>query len=483
MFFYLIFQHQALKDDDLIVSQQLVDSINKDPSSTFKAVLYPQFAHLTKKDVQKFLSPVRKPPESHSSARPVGYCETSFHNSDKRMFSGIEKEITQDGNDVSIVYKSRYNQNSVKNFEVPVTVYDNTQYCSSWATAVTSAMSMTLSRWSGESINLSVQFILDCDILGDPCVERPQILAYEQFWRRYIPTRWRSPTDPLTPVSKQLTKAMCDDYRSCYPGEGNCHRRLVLTGVCTETSGTYGVCPIYFLYNWRWIKSHLAEVGAVTSSIVVRAPLFTYADGIYSSWYIRNQNAWDSGVSNTPDPASINIYQDEILGMLDVTIIGWGQKRVNLTSDSSNKQLKQRWWYVIPHLGLNYGLQCQNLMAPISAEPNGDLPDSYKNNDHVNVRYLNPTKSSSQQDANGFVFIFGNKDSANEVSCSTSSYEGKQQRTGIIKFNRRFDDSNIESQAVGAVPWNFIPKPWRTPSATWSQYKNPKDQDKKKKEK
>lgn len=37
---------------------------------------------------------------------------------------------------------------------------------------------------------------------------------------------------------------------------------------------------------------------------------------------------------------------------------------------------------------------------------------------------------------------------------------------GFIKFNRSFDDCNIESHAVGAVPYNFVPLPHRTPSPT-----------------
>ena len=37
---------------------------------------------------------------------------------------------------------------------------------------------------------------------------------------------------------------------------------------------------------------------------------------------------------------------------------------------------------------------------------------------------------------------------------------------GFMKFNRRFDDCNIESQAVGAVPYNFVPLPHRTPEET-----------------
>lgn len=35
-----------------------------------------------------------------------------------------------------------------------------------------------------------------------------------------------------------------------------------------------------------------------------------------------------------------------------------------------------------------------------------------------------------------------------------------QFQRGLMRFNRRFDDSLIESQAVGAVPFNFIPEPY-----------------------
>jgi hypothetical protein len=35
-----------------------------------------------------------------------------------------------------------------------------------------------------------------------------------------------------------------------------------------------------------------------------------------------------------------------------------------------------------------------------------------------------------------------------------------------MRFNRRFDDSSIESQAVGAVPFNFQPGEPPTPKKT-----------------
>ena len=531
MFLFIIFSN-CLEDDDYVVTQELVDSINNDSKSTFKAKLYPQFAQMTKKDFQKFLSPVRKPPQIHSSARPVGFSERSFYNSDKRMFTGIGKEVVcrenlDPGNSEDrthefsnsanlnrgtsnqapadqfecisdknyIRYYVQYNTfltvDGKKYAEVPVRVYDNTKFCSSWATAVTSAMSLTLSRWSDSNVNLSVQFLLDCDILGDPCIERPPLSAYEQFWRRYIPpiSNWRGSDGDLNPLkapSRLLTQEICDNYRGCYPGQDpsvqSCKRNLVLTGICEPGSSEYGACPIYFLYNWRWIKSHLAEVGAVTSSILARAALFTYEDGVYSSW--PESQAGDTG-NTPPDPSSTD-ERSEILGMLDVTIIGWGQEKVNLTdNDDLNTKLRQRWWYVIPHLGTDFGLECKTLMEILSRSEN-DVDDLYNPNQFspdsygfggITYKSVGPTGTIGTAIA-GFYFVFGNG-----TVCGTDgpySYienpynsDPDPYRTGIIKFNRRFDDSTIESQAVGAVPFNFIPKPWRTPASTWSKYEAP----------
>jgi len=481
-----------LEENDPIITQQLIDEINNDPKSTFKAKLYPQFASMKVKDVKKFLSPIRKAPEAHSSARPVGYSERSFYNSDKRYFSGIGKEIICSQSEQSDYNKKQkfsddlqtevYNHNN--NFpkaqfacsstenkiryypqypvvggyaEVPITVYDNTIYCSSWATASTSAMTMTLSRWSTSSVNLSIQFVLDCDILGDPCVERPAFSAYEQFWRRYIPEtdKWRQVDDPLTAASSQLSKEICDNYRGCYPGQNSCKRQFVLSGVCTAGTQTYGACPVYFLYNWRWIKSHLAEVGAVTSSILVRPDLFAYDGGVYSSY------GWNKASGE----------RDEVLGMLDVTIIGWGQDKVNLTNTpNENTQMNKRWWYVIPHLGLNYGLKCSELLADIAnTDSTKDVTDSFKTGTYVtsvSYRHISPTGEYDNTAVSGIKFNFGG------ATCGTDNLNN-QARTGIMKFNRRFDDSNIESQAVGAVPFNFVPKAWRTLPPTWSNYQAP----------
>jgi len=393
MLFLLLPRIHSLSDDDFVVTKDLVKSINENPKSTFKAVYYPKFASMRLRDFKRFLSPVRKAPEVHASARPVGFSERSFHNSDKRMFTGIYKEVIcshsrdgeyndwhefsdevesiQDGEEsifekngkvypkhqfdctkndnVQIQYKVQYPGENV-----PFPVFDNTQLCSSWASAVTSAMSTTLSRWSNENVNLSIQFLLDCDILGDPCMERPPLSAYEQFWRRYIPLsdRWRNPENPLETPHHQLTKEICDNYKSCYPGEQNCKRHAVLTGLCEPGNQLSGTCPIYFLYNWRWIKSHLAEVGAVTSSILVRPDFFTYRNGTYKS-----------------------DMSQEILGMLDVTIIGWGQSMINLIQTSTTIEEKQRWWYVIPHLGIDFGLTCKELLSPIEQKNNENVVD------------------------------------------------------------------------------------------------------------
>ena len=85
--------------------------------------------------------------------------------------------------------------------------------------------------------------------------------------------------------------------------------------------------------------------------------------------------------------------------MLDVTIIGWGEDSTAL--ELSPTETKHRWWWVIPHLGKEFGIPY---------------------------------------------------DSA-ETGYTLNSVEEK----GFMKFNRRFDDCLIESQAVGPVPYNFIP--------------------------
>jgi hypothetical protein len=111
---------------------------------------------------------------------------------------------------------------------------------------------------------------------------------------------------------------------------------------------------------------------------------------------------------------------DDVLGMLDVTIIGWGQVNLNLSlHEAIYSSMYNRWWYVIPHLP-DFGETCGAVFDPLTniACPSGQ--DSFI------------TKAKS----------------------------------GIMRFNRRFDDSSIESQAVGAVPFNFRPQPPRTPRRT-----------------
>jgi len=490
---FLLFPYiHSLSDDDFVVTEELVRSINENPKSTFKAVYYPKFGSMRLKDFKRFLSPVRKAPEVHSSARPVGFSERSFYNSDKRMFTGIKKEVicSETPNDrlkdtdydewhrfsddienqkidnkypasqfdcsmenikdtdVKIRYTIQY-PGETKSSTVPIVpfpVFDSTKLCSSWAPAVTSAMSTTLTRWSNTQVNLSIQFLLDCDILGDSCLERPPLTAYEQFWRRYIPyaDSWENPSDPLRTPHHQLTQEICNNYRSCYPGMHSCKRQIALTGVCEPGVQQYGTCPIYFLYNWRWIKSHLAEVGAVTSSILVRPSFFSYVSGTYSTLSFLNQ---------------------DILGMLDVTIIGWGQKSINLTrtTTGTSPNDNERWWYVIPHLGTNFGLTCKELFDKMDGNTNPfDITDTFKVSASVSMKWDKRIKTGT--DPSEIQFVFGEG-----IICDTSNVENNYAQTGVMKFIRRYDDSNIESQAVGAVPYNFIPMPWRTLQPTWSQ--------------
>jgi hypothetical protein len=398
-----------------LITQELVDEINHDARSTFKAKLYDRFARMTVGEAKKFLAPVRKGDlANHGSPRPIGANESYFHNLDMRVLSGWYDPKTG--------ASKAWGDQTLGKYKY--TVYNNAGFCSSWAPAVTSAMSLALSIHHKRWVNLSVQFIIDCDLMADPCIERPPLNAYERFWRRYIPqfTRWDQPNDVLRPPYFALNKDTCDGKSGCYPGWSNCPRNLVLTGSC-EPGEAEASCPIYFLYNWRYIKSHLWEVGPVTSSVVVRPKFFTYASGIYSA--LAKTSPATAGKVNYPQPkdAVDTTTMDEVLGMLDVTIIGWGQTDVNLSEKAGNTAMYNRWWYVIPHLGHDWGETCGAIF--------GNLGDS-------------------------------NPDVLPMVDCGNDA----NSLSGIMRFNRRFDDSRIESEAVGAVPFNFQPDAAPLPRST-----------------
>ena len=291
---YLFFLASILirVDSDALVTQDLVDRLNASPNLTYKAKLYPKFANLTISKAKKFLSPVRSPPQNHGSAIPVGADEKRYSNGLNFTFAGIwQSDITDTAN---------------KTYSVPV--YDVTNLCSTWAPSITSAVSTSVGRWANRFMNFSLQFVLDCDLLGDACIERSTMDAFSLFIQTKIPesNRWDDPSSSLSPRTSNLqapvstlTKDICLNPIGCYPGHKGCTRSYALTGTCgTDSDDTQ--CPIYFLYNWRWIKSHLFEVGAVTSSIIVKQSLFTYSEGVYS----------------------IEGDESEILGMIDVTILG-----------------------------------------------------------------------------------------------------------------------------------------------------------------
>lgn len=372
-----------LSDSDPLITQELVDAINSDPKSTYKAKLNPQFAKLTIADAKRFLSPVRAAPKKQGSAIPVGADEARYAGWKNFTFAGI--------------WKDDLKNTDAKTYSVPV--FDVTQLCSSWAPSVTSAMSVSVGRWANRFMNFSLQFMLDCDILGDACIERSSVQAYSLFWKAKIPenVRWDDPgsaTSPRTsnlqaPVA-ELTQDICLSPTGCYPGTTGCSRSYALTGSC-DPDASEDQCPIYFLYNWRWIKSHLFEVGPVTSSILVRANLFAYDNGVYSS-------ADDQG---------------DYLGMLDVTIYGWGE----VDTSVNPSETKLRWWWVSPHLGCNFGIPYQDIEANDAAYSTENMP----------VRHIN-----------------------DQSKCPA----------GFMKFNRRFDDSLIESFAVGPTPYNFVPGEW-----------------------
>jgi len=380
----LIYKLSALSDDDFVITQELVDKINNNKNSTFKAKLYPKFANMKVRDFKKFLSPIRKV-TSHQSPIPIETIDPFNESSDFESLPFYFTGIFPSGDNITVQYPA--DENGTLSF--PITVYDVTEFCSSWAPAVTSAMSITLSRWSSSVVNLSVQFLLDCDILGDPCIERSPASAYEQFWRRYIPTteNWRDFS--ITPPSSQLNKAICDQFNVCYPGIENCRRELVMTGVCDSNNEEPGACPIYYLYNWKMIQASLLEVGAVTSSILVGQSFLTYEYGVYEEEVV------------TP------------LGFLDVTIIGW----IN------------DYWYIIPHLGLDFGLSCKLLYEPILS-----YAKFYhrKTDDVVEL----PEKNLSY-------FKFGGN-----IVCSSNV--DNESRTGIMKIYK--ENSFIHSNGVLGVP-------------------------------
>ena len=376
MFSLFVLKSISISDSDPLVTQDMVDKINNNPDSPFKAKLYPKFAKMTRGDVKKFLSPIRPAPKQKGSAYPVGADESQYTS-----------------NFLAIKFNGQtYEAGNPYNFGV--TVYDVSTLCSSWAPAATSAVSLSVSRWASRYINFSLQFVLDCDMLGDACVERPSLSAYQLFWNYKIPEaqRWDQPgvnsgrTSVLQAPVSSLTQEICKGTSNdgCYPGTSGCSRSYALTGSCNP-GDSETTCPLYFLYNWRWIKSHLWEVGPVTSSILVYSNFFTYDEGVYTS-------ADD---------------QSSPLGMLDVTIIGWGEN-TSAVSNSPTESLN-RWWYVIPHLGSEFGIA-------------------------LNV---------SETD----------KDGGSETNYTINNGNTK----GFMKFNRRFDDCMIESQAIGPVPYNFVP--------------------------
>ncbi|EAX92631.1 hypothetical protein TVAG_421550 [Trichomonas vaginalis G3] len=361
----------------------MVDKINSNSNSSFKAHLYPKFAKMTIKDAKRFLTPVRSPPKKQGSAIPVGADETRYKGNKNFIFAGIWQQ------DLSTTDEKTYN----------VPIYDVTNLCSSWAPSVTSAMSVSVGRWANRFMNFSLQFVLDCDILGDACIERSALNAYSLFWKTKIPeaSRWDDPNSNTSPRKSNLqapvsslTSEICLNPTGCYPGTTGCSRSYALTGSC-DPSDDENKCPIYFLYNWRWIKSHLFEVGPVTSSVLVQSQFFSYDGGVYSS-------ADATG---------------EILGMLDVTIYGWGQEDTSVDPTAT----KKRWWWISPHLGCDFGIAYDDISSS----------DSAYTISNVAARHVN-----------------------GGTNCAK----------GFMKFNRRFDDSLIESFAIGPTPYNFIPGEW-----------------------
>ncbi|EAY15967.1 hypothetical protein TVAG_262170 [Trichomonas vaginalis G3] len=449
----------------------MVDAINNNPNSSFKAALYPKFARMTIGDAKRFLSPVRPPRHNQGSAVPVGANEYFFNYVDNNYITGLSNvaafpNLTNASNQIAHDQKENHSIYPTTNI-IKFPVFDVTQLCSSWAPAVTSAMSISVSRWAGQFVNFSLQFVLDCDILGDSCVERTPLSAYQLFWTYHPPDfkSWDRPGDEnseranfMQAPRADFKRENCENNR-CYTGLTNCGRHWALTGNCNP-GDLEVVCPIYFLYNWRWIKSHLWEVGAVTSSITVYSSLFSYNGGVYSGYWMDKSTittpSTNNAVDNTNNGATKSDLQESwgtILGMLDVTIIGWGQKQLNISNDSSMyKEKLNRWWWVIPQFGINWGIKYDNC----NADGKNCVDDFKEVNDKNNEIKLNS------------LIVTGagiNKTDSKNI-LMTEVQQTEIGNGGFMKFNRRFDDCNIESNAVGAVPYNFVPLPHRTPEPT-----------------
>ncbi|KAH0785896.1 putative tubulointerstitial nephritis antigen [Histomonas meleagridis] len=195
-------------------------------------------------------------------------------------------------------------------------------------------MSLALSIHWNQQYLLSVQFLLDCDPFFNPSMGRPPLNSYEPLFKKVpLQTHWPQPTTPLR--LPKGNRSYCDSETDCYPGWHNCQRKSVLMGSCNPGEMSDN-CPIYFLYDPKIIQSHIYNVGPVTSTITIRPSFFTYSGGIYSS----NEN-------------------ESIIGSLDVTIIGWGQQ-------NSTDNTPSGWWYVIPHLGRDFGASCTTIIFVIN---------------------------------------------------------------------------------------------------------------------
>ena len=315
--------------------------------------------------------PIIRP--KHGSPRPVG--------ANKKEYEGYDKVLTGYTN----------SKHKMEPYYIPI-FNCRTHICTSWATATTAAMSMSLSIHAKRQINLSLQYIIDCDFYGDPCSHRPAFNAYEPFYRRLIPQadKWDESPDHLRTPTEQLTKDICDDPNGCYPGWSNCPRTRVLTGSCGETTPVE-LCPVHYLGHWKPMKNFLWEVGPITSTILSNRAFLEHSDGVFYSFFTQNE-------------------QDRLLEpLIDVTIIGWGQNQV------LNGSIGEKWWYVVPHLGKEYGEYSDSLFP----------------------------------DENDRLAFLGYKDAG--------------VRTGIYRIARKYDVMSIESNSYGAVPYNFKPAPLRTP--------------------
>lgn len=360
-FFFLFFSFSRL-----LLSKELVDGINRSPGIKYRASLNTRFVNFTVLDVRKFLSPIKPLPNLHKSASQIGTSE---------RYTDIFSSVVTGMNGLS-----GGNFNGGK-FSIPV--FDVTSLCSTWATAVTSAVSISVSRWNKVYVDFSLQYIFDCADI-EPCSERGFYAAYSSFFGNVpLKSQWGGSRVNYNNPPPSGTFANCRS--GTFPGFSHSDRSPALASD-----------KVIYLANWRMMKVFLWEVGAITSSIIVHPSFFAYSGGVYH---------YNSSIQN-----------DEPLGTIDVTIIGYG-KEVDGT----------KFWWVVPHFGTEFGIEFSELENNLRADSNAC------------------TKAKE-----------GSEFECTPEFKSTIVPNGLDVTDrGLVKYIRRVNDCLIESMSAGAYPINF----------------------------